>query len=59
MDNAGVYLNWGSMAYLSLCNLIVMVRKLEVHPPSVDVSLLAQDITSRREMGGGGEGGRQ
>ena len=62
MDNAGVYLNWGSkvcMAYLSLCNLVVMVRKLEVHPPSVDVSLLAQDITSGREVGGGRGGGNK
>ena len=50
MDDAGVYSNWESMAYLSLCNLIVMVRKLKVHPPCVDVSLLAQDVTSGREV---------
>ena len=51
MGNGGVCLNWGSkvyVAYLSLCNLVVMVRKLEVHTPSVDVSLLAQDVTRGR-----------
>ena len=51
MGKAGVCLNWGSkvyMAYLSLCNLVVMVGKLEVHAPSVDVSLLAQDVTRGR-----------
>ena len=51
MGNAGVRLNWGSkgyVTYLSLCNLVVMVGKLEVHTPSVDVSLLAQDVTRGR-----------
>ena len=48
MDNARVCLNWGSKRYLSLCNLIVMVGKLEVHTTSVDVSLLAQDVTRGR-----------
>ncbi len=43
--------------YFCLRNLVVMVRKLEVHPSSVDVGLLSKDIAAKE--GGSGEGGRR
>ena len=34
--------------YLCLCYLVVMVRELEVHPSSVDVSTLTKNVTEKK-----------